>query len=93
MSCDCAAKLAEAERRAERYREAIAGYLDWGAMTGSDRDLWESRFRAALLPPPEPAHVCLGCGTEGEPHPILHGCDRYGEPKPPEPAAEGGSNG
>jgi hypothetical protein len=28
--------------------EAIKEYLEWGAMTGSDRDLLECKFRAAI---------------------------------------------
>ena len=39
------------ERMRESYREmydALRAYVEWGAMTGSDRDLHESKFRALL---------------------------------------------
>jgi hypothetical protein len=28
--------------------EVVREYLEWGAMTGSDRDLFEAKFRAAI---------------------------------------------
>jgi hypothetical protein len=36
-----------------KLREAVQEYLDWGAMTGSDRDWFEQKFREALATPPQ----------------------------------------
>lgn len=40
--------LLAAANREQKLRKAITEYLEWGAMTGSDRDLLEDQFREAL---------------------------------------------
>ena len=35
-------------RQRDKLAVIIQDYLEWGAMTGSDRNLFETRFRAAL---------------------------------------------
>lgn len=71
-----AEKLAAAEARAKRYEEALNDYLDWGAMTGSDRDLFINRFRR-LLGRPE-GYYCdrCRCNVATEKH---DGCRHYAE--------------
>ena len=39
---------ASIELELQRYRTVLREYLKGGAMTGSDRDLFESRFKALL---------------------------------------------
>lgn len=31
-----------------KIKEELDGYLEWGAMTSSDRELWADKFRALL---------------------------------------------
>ena len=50
--------------RLAQHQIALRDYLDWGAMTGSDRDLFESKFRELLAGVPAPVPVpCVECGT------------------------------
>lgn len=44
----------EASLKLDAALQAIRDYLDWGAMTGSDRDLFASRFREVLGRPDPP---------------------------------------
>jgi hypothetical protein len=41
-----------AETKDSKLRQAVQEYLEWGAMTGSDRDWFERKFRDALASPP-----------------------------------------
>ena len=38
----------------QRFRAALQEYLDWGAMTGPDQDLFEQKFRVLLTSTGEP---------------------------------------
>ena len=54
---ECPTPDAEPEQgwQESKLREAVQEYLDWGAMTGSDRDWFEGKFRDALASPPRPS--------------------------------------
>ncbi len=41
-------KIKRLKARVEEARAILTEYLDWGAMTGSDRDLFERKFQAYL---------------------------------------------
>ena len=48
----------------QNFREALLEYLAWGAMTGSDRDLFEEKFRALVNGTPDLARPpCVKCGA------------------------------
>jgi hypothetical protein len=74
-----------AEERARKLEEAIVDYLEWGAMTGSDRDLFADRFR--VLTGRVHGYYCDGC-QRVVPTSKHEGCRYYTTKLAPPPEAE-----